>query len=347
MRISKRYNMEPQIIVKQLFRDSIEDQVSVLLAFNPNQDRGQCLKEWENKQYKNPLGNSIIFGAYFNGKLVGMNAYMPVEYNFKEKKIAMVQSCDSKVLEECRGHGIWSKIVRAAVDYIFNHTEYAAIIGFPNYRNSYPGFIKMKWQTLEQMSNYVLVNKPSVFSKMLFKKNRVKQLLGRAAGFQRLIVSLTMTGGYQVTSCTFDELLWDDDENCMCVSHTYDLLEWKQLYKSIKTIGIKKDGKVVGSCIYSFDTFEGYPVCRIEKFVTGNSPMCQKRRMFALVLKYIRYNEPQAAIVRVWTMAGSELELLCRKTLFGKSNHPNPFIIKQPSDKFNDTKWNLSFFDLD
>lgn len=339
--------MEPEIIIKQLFRDSIEDQVSVLLAFNPNQDKEQCLQEWENKQYKNPLGDSIIFGAYFNGKLVGMNAYMPVEYNLNGQKFKMVQSCDSKVLEECRGHGIWSKIVRAAVDYVFNQTEYTAVIGFPNYRNSYPGFIKMKWQTLEHMNNYVLVNNPSIFAKMLFKNSGIKQLLGRMAGLQRLGMALSRTGVYQVAGCTFEDLLWDDEEDCLCVSHTNDLLEWKHVYKSIKTITIKKNDKIIGSCIYSFDKFKGYPVCRIEKFVTINCSLSQKKKIFAAVMKYLRYNEAQAAIVRVWTMAGSDLESLCRKTLFGKSKHPNPFIIKQPSNLFDDKKWKLSFFDLD
>lgn len=339
--------MEPEIIIKQLFRDSIDDQVSVLLAFNPNQDKELCLKQWENKQYKNPLGDSIIFGAYFNGKLVGMNAYMPVEYNLNGKSFKMVQSCDSKVLEECRGHGIWSKIVRAAVDFIFSQTEYAAVIGFPNYRNSYPGFIKMKWQTLEHMSNFVLVNNSSVFAKMLFKNSKIKQLLGRVAGLQRVGVAMSMIRDYQVDSCTFDDLLWDDAEDCLCVSHTNDLMAWKQLYKSIKTIAIRKNGKIVGSCIYSFDKFKGYPVCRIEKFVTINCPLTQKKKMFAAVMKYIRHNESQAAIVRIWAMGGSELESLCRKTLFGKSKHPNPFIIKQPSEEFNDSKWKLSFFDLD
>ena len=336
-----------EIIIKQLFRDSIDDQVLVLLGFNPNQDKEQCKREWENKQFRNPLGDSIIFGAYFNGKLVGMNAYMPVEYNINGQKIAFVQSCDSKVLSECRGHGIWSKIVKAAVDYIFNETEYAAVIGFPNYRNSYPGFIKMKWQTLDHMNNYILINSPKLFAQMTFPKGGIKQMLGRLAGVQRLFVSLCSTKGYKVRECGFDEILWDDMTDKLCVLHTDELLEWKKLYKSIKTIAICKDGKVMGTCIYSFDVFNGHQVCRIEKFVTVACSMCQKRKMFAAVMKYIREHESQATFVRIWTMTGNECDKLCKKTLFVKSNHPNPFIIKQPDDRFNDMKWNLSFFDLD
>ena len=339
--------MESGIIIKQLFRDSIEDQVSVLLTFNPKQDREQCMKEWVNKQYENPLGASIIFGAYFNGKLVGMNAYMPVEYNLHNQKTIFVQSCDSKVLEECRGHGIWSKIVRAAVDFIFNQTEYAAVIGFPNYRNSYPGFVKMKWQTLDHMNNYVMVNNPKLFSRMVAGKSGIKQLLARVASVQRLFVNMSASSQYYVRECGFDKLIWDDNIDFFCVSHTKELLEWKRLYKSIKTVAICIEGKVLGSCIYSFDKFKGYPVCKIEKFVTVDCSMSQKKRMFSALLKYIRKQEPKAAIVRVWTMTGNELESLCKKMLFCKSKHSNPFIIKQPSDEFDVTKWKLSFFDLD
>ena len=339
--------MNQEIIIKHLFRDSFEEQVLLVQAFNPSLDIEQCSREWQNKHYKNPLGESIIFGAYFNGKLVGMNAYMPVEYNQGGKKYAVLQSCDSKVLEECRGHGIWSKIVRTAVEYIFSQTEYVAIIGFPNYRNSYPGFIKMKWQTVEHMNNYVLVNNPSFFSKMFFKKRWIGLLFGGLTSFQRLSVALIRTGCLQITNCQFDELVWDDTEDSMCVSHTNDILKWKQLYKSIKSISIRRDGRVIGSCIYSFDKFKGYLVCRIEKFVTVNCSIRETKMAFAAALRFIRYHESQVAMVRVWTMTGSELETLCKKTLFGKSRHPNPFIIKQPSCFFNDKKWKLSFFDLD
>ena len=65
------------------------------------------------------------------------------------------------------------------------------------------------------------------------------------------------------------------------------------------------------------------------------------------MLKYLKKNVPEAAFVRIWTMGNTEVERLCRKCLMIKSNHPNPFIIKQRGNEYDDSKWNLSFLDLD
>ena len=335
------------IVIKHLDKTSIVEQIHVVYSNDIELCLNDYLVKWESKQYKNPLGDSLVFGAYLDGKLVGMNAYMPMEYNYQGQKVKLLQSCDSKVLEECRGKGIWGKLVTFAVDYIFSNTDYACIIGFPNYSNSYPGFVKMKWQTIDHMKNYVMVNNDKALAKLFSNKSFLKRCLARLAGMQRLIINYFKSRGFSVEKCGFEDLLWDDVEDKMCVEHTTKWLEWKRVYKSIKTLVIKYNGKSLGSCVYSVGKYEGREICIIEKFVTARITKRNKKKTLASLLYYLKQQEPNAAFVRTWTMGGEEFDSLCKSCLFIKSSHSNPFIIKQPSTVFNGRIWHLSFLDLD
>ena len=111
--------------IKALDRNTLPDQLGVYrAAFNATKGYEENNAVWIKKHYENPLGDSLVFGAYYEGKLVGMNAYMPVEYQYQGAIIPMLQSCESGVLPEFQGKGIWSKVVRYAIDYIFQNTKF-------------------------------------------------------------------------------------------------------------------------------------------------------------------------------------------------------------------------------
>lgn len=332
--------------IKYLNRNTIHDQLTVYrLAFNSPKDDDV----WVKKHYENPLGDSLVFGAYHEGKLVGMNSYMPVEYQYNGKTISMLQSCESGVIPEYQGKGIWSKVVRYAIEYIFRETKYQAVIGFPNYINSYPGFKKMGWETLFGMDNYVMVNNSKEFSKNIFKRKKVLQNFGCFLTVQRLAVWLAGRGykRFAVGDCEFSELYWDDNPNVFSVTHTDDLLKWKESYKQIKCISIRKDGNPIASCIFSCGDYEGAQIIKIEKCVLSSLSPISQNRAIALFAKYFAKNYPNVAFLRVWAMPDSSLAFSLKQLLFMKSSHPNPFIIKQGNIVFSDKNWNLSFFDLD
>lgn len=333
-----------------LDKSTLQDQLKVYrAAFNATKGYEETNAVWVKKHYENPLGDSLVFGAYHDGKLVGMNSYMPVEYQYKGKAIPMLQSCESGVLPEYQGKGIWSKVVRFAVDYIFQDTKYQAVIGFPNYINSYPGFKKMGWDTLLGMNNFVMVNNAKEFAKGLFKSKKMLQLLGRCIFIQKTGIWFYGRGyqKFKIEECGFDDLLWDDDRDVLSVTHSYELLKWKESYKGIKTLSIKSGNNHIASCIYSFGEYEGSQIIKIEKCVlTEGSPISLKKAV-ALLVKYFAQKYPQIAFIRVWVMPETEFASAMKGLLFLKSSHPNPFIIKQNTEAFSDKRWNLSFFDLD
>lgn len=342
--------MKETFEIKQLGRETIKDQLRIYrAAFKVQEDFDKNLVRWTKKHYENPLGDSLVFGAYYDGELVGMNAYMPVEYHYNGETIPMLQSCESGVDPNFQGKGIWSKVVKAALNYIFTQTEYQAVIGFPNYSNSYPGFQKMGWKTLFGMNNYVMVNSSSVFAKMMFSGQKLMQLFGRAIAIQRINTSINNDtfNKYDILECPLNDTIWDDDPNVLSVSHSDALMEWKKSYKNIKTILIKSNKSKVASCIFRLSTYKGTTIIKIEKLVAVDSRPKNLKLIVKLLLNFFAKQYPQVAFIRIWTMPDTTLSKSLKSLLFFKSSHPNPFIIKETNDELSKQSWNLSFFDLD
>lgn len=339
-----------EIEIRQLDKNSLSDQLAVYrAAFNPSKGYDENREMWVKKHYENPSGDSLVFGAYCDGKLAGMNSYMPVEYSCQGETIPMLQSCESGVMPEFQGKGIWSKVVRYAIDYILHETKYQAVIGFPNYINSYPGFKKMGWETLLEMENYVMINSSTVFANSVFKNNKFFRLLGRLGFLQRIGIALSgcFCGKYKIEECGEGDLIWEEKEDVLSVTHTNELIDWKRSYKGIDTIAIKKGDIILATCIYSLSDYDGAQIVKLEKCSVAVGASISLKVATALFCKYLLKQHRDAAFVRVWAMPESEWAKALKGLLFIKSSHPNPFIIKQEGNTFSAMKWDLSFFDLD
>ena len=338
------------IEIRQLDRNTLSDQLTVYrAAFNPSKGYEENKAMWVKKHYENPMGDSLVFGAYCDGKLAGMNSYMPVEYACQGQVIPLLQSCESGVMPEFQGKGIWSKVVRYAIDFILKETKYQAVIGFPNYVNSYPGFKKMGWETLYEMENYVMVNSSKVFAESVFKNRKIFRILGRLGFLQRIGIVLNgcCKSKYKVDECAEEDLIWEDKPDVLSVTHTKALLDWKKAYKGIKAIAIKKGNKIQATCIYSLSDYDGSRIVKLEKCCVSRDSSITLKVATALSCRYLLKHHPDAAFVRVWAMPNSEWAKALKGLFFVKSSHPNPFIIKQDGNSFSKMKWDLSFFDLD
>lgn len=338
------------IEIKPLDKSTLQEQLRVYrAAFNPTKDYEDNYAIWGRKHYENPQGDSLVFGAYCDGVLVGMNSYMPVDYMYEGKVLPLLQSCESGVIPEFQGKGIWSKVVRFAIDYILKETNYLAVIGFPNFINSYPGFKKMGWETLLEMENYVMINNSKAFATNVFRDRKALKAFGRMGFLQRagVVLSSLNYGRYEIGECETEDLIWDDKSNVLSVRHTDELIDWKKQYRGIKTIAIKKDGKNLASCIYSIGEYNEARVIKLEKCNVSDTSLISLKKAVALFCKYLQQQHPDTAFIRVWTMPGAEWSSALKHLLFLKSSHLNPFIIKQNGKDLSDKQWNLSFFDLD
>ena len=333
--------------IRRLDESTIDSQISVYRqAFGKETPLADIREHWIKKHFHNPIESSLIFGAFENGELVGMNAFMPCCYTYKGEKIYVLQSCESGVLPSQQGKGIWGKVVRYAVDYIFRETKYVAIIGFPNYRNSYPGFKKMGWKTLFQMNNMILVNSGSTFADSVSHGRKAIKLIGRAGVILRipLWLSSLRNNKFIVGKCSIDKALWNDDSSKMTIDHSALWCQWKSDYKNMKCISLQLDGEVVASCIYGLDHFEGNDVVRLDKISFKKDVIVSKKCAVAKMLRFLKKDNPSAAFVRIWTLENSSL---FKSLGFLKSSHPNPFIIIEQDNMLAELPWDLSFFDLD
>lgn len=335
--------MDEKIEILLLDETSINSQLKIHQAAFGAEGVSITKDYWIKKHYQNPLGNSLIFGASIDGRIVGMNAYMPMEYNYSGETHKFLQSCESGVLPECQGRGIWGKIVRYALKYIADHTDYEAVIGFPNFVTSYPGFNKMGWHTINDMENYVMVNRVGSFAKIFTNRNPIVKFLSQGIFLQRLL--LIGNASLTVEPCEVGETIWEEKRDVTCRSHQSKLLLWKKSYLGTDLLCVRKNKEIVASCIYHLDKYNDIPIIKIEKIATKGQ--VKYKKIFVALLQYFKKKNPEVAFVRLWTTKDSAIRPIIRQLLFMKSGHRNPFIISNNSTILYDKKWDLSFYDLD
>lgn len=338
-----------EITLALLDEKSIEKQVLVYrAAFEPTESLEDNLIRWKKKHFENPLGNSLIIGAFINDELVGMNAYMPVEYTINGERIKMLQSCESGVLPSCQGKGIWKKVVTYALKYIKEETDYKLVIGFPNYINSYPGFKKMGWKTVCNMKNYVMINNLRAFKTVFQRKSPIFRFALNGVAIQRVVCAIHKQSKYHVEKALPEDLIWNDSESgVLKCGHSVELLKWKEDYKELIPVCIKDGGKTVATCLYGLSTYNGSEIIKLECFECLAECARYSKSIFASILSYFAKQHEEASFVRVWAQDNSSMAKLLKKLLFMGSSHPNPFIVNNPESKYADMPWSLSFFDLD
>ncbi|GFN34307.1 GNAT family N-acetyltransferase [Tepidimicrobium xylanilyticum] len=102
-------------------------------VFNTNYDL-----EWFNWKYlDNIYGDSYIVLAYDKNKVIGIRAFWRNDIG----NYLCYQPCDTAVLKEYRGRGIFTKTSLTALE----NTKGAFIYNFPN-ENSLPGNLKLGWK---------------------------------------------------------------------------------------------------------------------------------------------------------------------------------------------------------
>ena len=97
------------------------------------------------KHYENPFKlSSPIFGCKIDDNIGGINGFLAAKFICGAQEVYAAQSCDSAVLKQYRGKGVFTAIIKEAQEQLqFEGVDF--LFGFPN-SNSYPGFIKLGWK---------------------------------------------------------------------------------------------------------------------------------------------------------------------------------------------------------
>lgn len=148
----KNNEREAYKIFKEVFSDQLDEDV------------------FHHKHFNNPYASKYPIDIYYeHEKAVGINAFMGAYLLYNGKKIYILQSNDTAVLPESRGKGIFTKIVseRDRLD-----DEASFIMGIPN-ANSYPGFMKMRFQQCANLTHYVRFTHP--WNLLLGKRKMIQE----------------------------------------------------------------------------------------------------------------------------------------------------------------------------
>ena len=118
---------------------------------------------WETFAYKhreNPHGvEPCCLQKDAEGKTIGTNCFMGAEAVCGGRIFRLIQSCDTAVVPEARGQGVFVDLISRAMK-IFREKQSAdLLIGFPN-RNSFHGFMKLGWKHVLTLQTYVSLVRP-------------------------------------------------------------------------------------------------------------------------------------------------------------------------------------------
>ena len=237
--------MNNEYKIELLNIESVDQQVKVFLSsFDVSRSFEEEKKIWLSKHYHNPNGNSLIFGVWSENMLVSINAFLIVKYFYQGKEYVFLQSCDSGTIESFRGKGLWKKLVTFATGYIKDNYDFYGIIGFPNYTNSYPGFIKMGWTKVFDMKNYILPFNSKAFCKAIDKSCFFQPFIGLFSCFLGKRVQKKYC--IEELNDVFDDVT-DNNNNLLIDS---DFIKWKSDYRNIKTCVFSKNGVFQSVCAF-------------------------------------------------------------------------------------------------
>lgn len=338
------------IEIIRLREDSIDDQVQLYLnTFNQGGSFATEKARWEKKHYNNPIEQSTIFAAVDDGTIVGLNAFLPCNYRYNNRTIQAIQSCDSAVLNEYRGQGIWSSIMRSAMKYFMDNSQKDIIIGFPNYKNSYQGFLKLGWKHVCNMNNYLMVTNGDLVTDSIVHNKTI----GKVLNIQNFLVrkKTTSSNGFYVVNNTSNKYsLVNDYHGTITLNSTDNIINWKKDYNCLEERTVFYNEKKVAVFYGKINNYNTIPYYELHRGINiSNNPYMFKCSFYSFVQEII--NEHIMAFIRIWENEASDTCKQLRNAFFYKAHHKNPFIVyplkKGQVDYFDKNKWTLSLLDLD
>gem|GEM_PF-4678081 len=129
------------------------------------------------KNNENPFlkGEPIIYLITDKNKIIGANSFFPIEIIIDGKTYLGVQSGDTMVLSDYRGKGLFKKVISYAIKDLSDN-GYDFIIGFAN-NNSYPGFIKLGFNRVDELKVYKTIINFKCINKV--KRSSILKLIAK------------------------------------------------------------------------------------------------------------------------------------------------------------------------
>lgn len=211
------------------------------------------------KHYQNPYKIPVpLLNDEIDGEIAGVNCFMGAKFFIEDKEVFAAQSCDSAVLPQYRGKGVFSRIIRSAekqceIDGI------KFLFGYPN-GNSYPGFMKLGWTHVGDFYRAVLPLDTCKFFKRKFRKS-LPTIIGKIGDslFQRKLKKYLKKSNkvdIQISeNCPFKEADFEiiNRTQGIMIKRSAEYYKWKidnNPSKKFKYILARDGGSLLGFIVY-------------------------------------------------------------------------------------------------
>lgn len=256
---------------------NIED---AFLVFNMGHQGKVCKKAFESKHLKNPFRLNDPFCFYYvDDKPVGLNAFMGTKLYVNGNQYYITQSNDTFVSSEYRGKKIFTKVV---TDFVENGVESELTIGLPN-EKSYPGFLKMGWKCVAQLSHFVYFMNP--IERFIY--NKFWKLITNTEQSNEEIFNKFRMDMSDRCNISDEEFNIINSRNDVFLFRSKDFFEWKAEYNQKFDFRYLcyRTTSLMGYLVYHFKRFHGFNILVVDDwFLSDNLEQKQKCKIFKKML---------------------------------------------------------------
>jgi GNAT superfamily N-acetyltransferase len=146
------------------YRDEDEPDVVALLSATlgggPGGGRSPEFFRW--KHLENPFGRSLLLLGEADGRVVGLRAFMRWRFQAGSRAVRAVRAVDTATHPEYQGRGVFSRLTTVALDELVGQAD--LVFNTPN-EKSLPGYLKLGWQAVGDVSVSVRVRRPVRFAR--------------------------------------------------------------------------------------------------------------------------------------------------------------------------------------
>lgn len=283
-------------IIKPLDENTIDIQVDI---FNKAFSKNATCKTWHYKHYENPLikklGICTVLGAYSGDLLVGIGAFMPVNFSISDKTITAVQACDAAIRPEWQGKGLYTHINSYAEKYYKKHNiDVIFAFPYPDF-GSYFCFKKLGWEDICTVSTaFIPVNPANILKSRLhipipsliniFAKKHLKIANKISAKFPEYICTEQKNPPEYAKQHISKKALPYYDK---------DYFNWKLTDKNIRYITVTKNGDTAGIFIVN---------CSSDAYIMAEYVVSDSDDEYMTILAIlVEYLSTKYDSIKVWT----------------------------------------------
>lgn len=286
--------------------------------------------EWKHN-LKGSINKEPFIYLVFNetGNLIGANSFFKSEFKQNSKIYNAVQSGDTMVHMNYRGKGLFKKIIQfASVDLKNYGVDF--IFGFAN-NNSYPGFVKLGFQTLYKVNNYLkILNYEPILQEKL-KRIPFASLIGKSIDILKKPIQFKSASNYSIIRNTVisEEIInfiSSNINNDLAQIKDLSLLNWKYIEKpnsNYEILVIKKNLIIEGVFITRIESQNLKSATVMEYFIKNQDD-------FHKLLKSIiqHYKKENIGYLGTWEIGSNSYKVALLKNHFIKRNLDIYFIVK-------------------